>query len=111
MSNDTVSVGNAPLAATFAAKDMPMLFGIGVGGAAAIVVFGVLGYWAVMRIKRRYSTSHALPFPHDGTGEQYEIWSLAFNDPRRRPKKTSQCQGQSQIQGTRTGDEDDRPTN
>jgi hypothetical protein len=50
-----------------------------------------------------YSTSHVLPFPHDEPKEQYEVWSLDFNDPRRRRKKTSQ----SQSQGTGTGDGDD----
>ncbi|PKX99080.1 uncharacterized protein P174DRAFT_468478 [Aspergillus novofumigatus IBT 16806] len=32
---------------------------------------------------------HVVPFPRDGTREQYEVWSLAFNDPIRRSKKTS----------------------
>ncbi|PKX96988.1 uncharacterized protein P174DRAFT_417969 [Aspergillus novofumigatus IBT 16806] len=41
MSNYTVSVCNAPFAATFTAKDAPMLFGIGLGSAAALAVLFV----------------------------------------------------------------------
>ncbi|GIK00382.1 hypothetical protein Aspvir_004405 [Aspergillus viridinutans] len=32
---------------------------------------------------------------------QYEVWSLAFNDPRRRPEKTPQGQGQVKVKLTR----------
>ncbi|GFF57955.1 hypothetical protein IFM62136_03619 [Aspergillus lentulus] len=51
--NNSVSVSDAPLAATFVAKDTPMLAGIGIGCVAAIAAIVVLVYWAFMWIQRR----------------------------------------------------------
>jgi hypothetical protein len=41
----------------------------------------------------RYSTLHVHTIPHNGAREQYEVWPLAFNEPRRRRGTTSQGQG------------------
>jgi hypothetical protein len=48
MSNNSVSVSDAPLAATITAKDAPMLLGIGLAAAAAVAALIVLVYWCVV---------------------------------------------------------------
>lgn len=58
--------------------------------------------WWARPTERRISTSRVQPFSQNATREEYELWSLAFNEPRTKAKDQGQGQGTSNA-GTGAG--------